>query len=347
METKIIGYDRVDEVVEALRRGEVIAFPTETVFGLGAISTSKEAFDRLVKVKNRHPDKPFTLMCSSLGMAAAYADVDARSANVLKALLPGQLTALLKAKEGLSEWMTLGSDTIGIRVPDDNLLRDLIERVGVPLLVPSANKADEPPQLTKEGVFDVFNGEIALILEGNCKSNTPSTIVNFRSNNPVLIRKGVVDIDEINKYFNKPVEKVALGADHGGFDAKEAIKTHLQERGYEVIDCGTYSTKSCDYPDFAFKVGEEIKAGCDFGVVVCTSGEGISIAANRNRHVRCGIGYDDVVVAKMREHNDANVISFGAKYMALRDILRRVDIFMLEKFSVEEKHHRRVKKLGF
>ena len=346
METKIIGYENVEEAVGLLKKGEVIAFPTETVFGLGAIASSKEAFDKLVKVKNRKPDKPFTIMCSSLAMAATYAEVSASIISVMKEFLPGELTLLLRARKGLPEWMTMGSDTIGIRVPNDKNLLDLIERVGEPLLVPSANKADEAPSLSENAVFEIFNGEIAVILKGNCVSKTPSTIVDLRSDKPLLIRQGTVSIDNIVKAFNKPSPRVVLASDHGGFAAKEAVKEHLVSRGFDVLDVGTHSTASCDYPDFAYALTDKIDEGYEFGIVICTSGEGISIAANRDRNVRCGIGYDDVAVGKMREHNNANVIAFGQKYMTLEDILRRTDIFLSEKFSSEEKHHRRVQKLS-
>lgn len=345
METKLIDYKDMSLAVKALKEGEVIAFPTETVFGLGVISTSKEAFDELVKVKQRAPGKPFTMMCANLSMVARYAEIDAGSVSVMKAFLPGELTILLKAKKGVPEWVTLGTDTIGIRVSNDKNLCALIEEVGVPLLVPSANTANDAPETTENGVFEKFNGQIALILKGECHSKTPSTVVDLRSNKPLLVRQGVITIDEITKAYNEPPMKIVVGSDHGGFNAKETVKNHLLERGFEVCDVGTHSTSSCDYPDFSYALADKIINGFDLGVIVCTSGEGVCIAANRDRRIRCGIGYDDVATGKMREHNNANVVAFGEKYMPIEDILRRVDIFLCEKFSDEEKHHRRVNKL--
>jgi len=128
--------------------------------------------------------------------------------------------------------------------------------------------------------------------------------------------------------------KIAIGSDHGGLEYKNAIASHLKENGYEVVDVGTYSLDSCHYPLFGAEVARKVASKeCQFGVVVCTSGEGISMAANKIKGVRCGIAYNDDVARLMRQHNDANVISFGQKFMDLEDVLRRVDIFLKTEFE--------------
>ena len=128
--------------------------------------------------------------------------------------------------------------------------------------------------------------------------------------------------------------KIAVGCDHGGFEYKEAIKKHLLDKGYEVVDVGTDSLDSCHYPLFGAEVGRKVASGeCRFGVLVCTSGIGIGIAANKIKGIRCGMGYNDDVARLMRQHNDANVIAFGQKFMELNDVLRRVDIFLSTEFE--------------
>ena len=128
--------------------------------------------------------------------------------------------------------------------------------------------------------------------------------------------------------------KIAIGSDHGGYEYKEAVKAHLEAQGHEVVDVGTNSLESCHYPLYGAEVGRKVGSGeCDYGVVICTSGEGISIAANKIKGVRCGIAYNDDVARLMRQHNDANVISFGQKFMELEDVLRRVDIFLSTEFE--------------
>lgn len=128
--------------------------------------------------------------------------------------------------------------------------------------------------------------------------------------------------------------KIAVGSDHGGLEYKNAIKEHLEKQGHEVIDVGTYTKDSCHYPIYGAEVARKVASKeCNFGVVVCTSGEGISMAANKIKGVRCGIAYNDEVARLMRQHNDANVISFGQKFMELDDVLRRVDIFLSTEFE--------------
>ena len=127
---------------------------------------------------------------------------------------------------------------------------------------------------------------------------------------------------------------VSLGCDHGGYELKEEIKKYLSNKGIEVIDVGTNSLESCHYPVFgeaAARLVSEKKA--DYGILVCTSGEGIMMAANKVRGIRCGIGYNDEVSKLMRQHNNANMIAFGAKFMNKEDVLRRIDIFLSTPFE--------------
>ena len=127
--------------------------------------------------------------------------------------------------------------------------------------------------------------------------------------------------------------KISLGSDHGGFAYKEAIKKHLEGK-YEVIDVGTFSEESCNYPEFGIKAAKLVSSGeCQFGIVVCTSGEGIMMSANKVKGIICGVGYNDDVAMYMRLHNNANMIAFGQKFMELEDVLRRVDIFLSTEFE--------------
>ena len=128
--------------------------------------------------------------------------------------------------------------------------------------------------------------------------------------------------------------KIAIGNDHGGLEYKNAIVKYLQDNGYEVINVGTDTKDSCHYPEFGIKAAELVANGeADFGVVVCTSGEGIMMAANKVRGVRCGIAYNDDVARLMRQHNNANMIAFGQNFMSINDVLRRLDIFLNTEFE--------------
>ncbi len=136
--------------------------------------------------------------------------------------------------------------------------------------------------------------------------------------------------------------KFSIGCDHGGYEYKEQVIKYLKDKGHEVVDCGTYSLDSCHYPEFAIKTAEKVKNGeVDRGIVICRSGEGVSIAANKVKGVRCGIGYNTTVARLMREHNDANMIAFGADYFTIQEVEAMLDEFIKAEFA-KGKHEIRV-----
>lgn len=137
--------------------------------------------------------------------------------------------------------------------------------------------------------------------------------------------------------------KLVVAADHGGLEFKNAIKQHLQSLGHEVVDVGTYTKESCHYPTVAIEAGETVASGeAQYGFIVCTTAEGIMIAANKVRGVRAAIGYSDNVSMKSRSHNNANMLAFGQGEMQLVDVLRRVDLFLATPFE-GGRHAERVK----
>ena len=139
--------------------------------------------------------------------------------------------------------------------------------------------------------------------------------------------------------------KVSLASDHAGFNYKEAVKKYLESKNIEVIDCGTFSSDSCDYPIFGKKAAELVQSKeVEYGILICSSGEGIMMTANKIHGIRCGIGYNDDVSRLMRQHNNANMISFGANFMDLNDVFRRIDIFLNTEFE-GGRHLRRVNEI--
>ena len=128
--------------------------------------------------------------------------------------------------------------------------------------------------------------------------------------------------------------EISIGCDHGGYQQKLAVIKYLKEEGYEVIDVGTNSEESCHYPTYGEAAARLVASHeCDFGIVICTSGEGIMMAANKVPGVRCGLGYNDDVSRLMRQHNDANMIAFGAKFMSNEEVINRIKIFLNTKFE--------------
>ncbi len=139
---------------------------------------------------------------------------------------------------------------------------------------------------------------------------------------------------------------IAIGSDHGGFALKEAVSKYLQEKGYEVKDVGCYNLSSVDYPAYGHAVGKAVASGeCEFGIVVCTTGVGISIAANKVKGVRCALCSEPYSARMTREHNNANVLAMGGGLIGPNMAFQIVDTFLNTEFSVEEKHHRRVDQL--
>ena len=135
---------------------------------------------------------------------------------------------------------------------------------------------------------------------------------------------------------------IAIGNDHGGLDYKNRIVKFLEKEGYKVINVGTDTAESCDYPVFGRKVAELVRDGqADLGVVVCTTGEGISMAANKVKGIRCGVAYNPEVAKLMRLHNNANVISFGQKFMDYDMVEESLKNFLETPFE-GGRHERRV-----
>lgn len=136
---------------------------------------------------------------------------------------------------------------------------------------------------------------------------------------------------------------LAIGSDHGGFDLKQVIMEHLKERGIPFEDMGCYDKSSCDYPLYGKAVAEAVGSGrCDKGIVICTTGIGISIAANKVRGVRCALCSESFSAKMTRLHNDANVLALGGG-MTGRDLaVDIVDTFLDTEFSGAERHCRRV-----
>ena len=141
--------------------------------------------------------------------------------------------------------------------------------------------------------------------------------------------------------------KISVACDPGGLALKNAVVDWLKQNGYKVTDYGTDSTASCDYPDYAVKAAEAVAEGvCDFGIVVCTTGIGISIAANKVKGVRCALCSEPLSAKMTRLHNDANMLALGGGIVGVNLGLEIVKTFLETPFSEEEKHVRRIGKIA-
>ena len=139
---------------------------------------------------------------------------------------------------------------------------------------------------------------------------------------------------------------IAIGADHGGYELKKAIKAHLEKKGLEYKDFGTDSPVSCDYPEYGKAVAEAVAAGeCDRGILICGTGIGISISANKVKGIRAAVCTDCFMAEATREHNDANILALGARVVGEGLALKIVDTFLETKFSNDPRHVRRIEKI--
>jgi ribose 5-phosphate isomerase B len=140
--------------------------------------------------------------------------------------------------------------------------------------------------------------------------------------------------------------KIALGTDHAGYDYKERIKQYLVQRGHEIKDFGTFSSESCDYPDFIYPAALSVAKGqCDRAIVLGASGNGEAMVANKVPGVRCAIVWNERGARLARAHNDANVISIGAHMVSIQQVLEMIDIWLATSFD-GGRHLRRINKIA-
>ncbi|MCS7191562.1 MAG: ribose 5-phosphate isomerase B [Armatimonadetes bacterium] len=142
-------------------------------------------------------------------------------------------------------------------------------------------------------------------------------------------------------------KRIALGSDHAGFELKEWLKNLLTEKGYECLDFGTNNPKPCDYPDFSSAVAHAVASKeCDTGIVICGTGIGSSIAANKVFGVRCALCWNEYTARMARSHNDANVLALGARVIGFELAWEIVKVWLETPFSEDERHKRRLEKIS-
>ena len=140
--------------------------------------------------------------------------------------------------------------------------------------------------------------------------------------------------------------KISIGCDHGALALKNKVAEHLRSRGFEVHDFGTHTLDSCDYPDFAAAAARAVASGeCDKGIVLCTTGIGVSIAANKIDGIRCALLSDSMTARLTREHNDTNMMALGAGVVGEMLALQIVDTWLDTPFSQGPRHQRRIDKV--
>lgn len=192
-----IKYTKQDlnRIEESLLKGEIIAFPTDTVFGLGCI-VNKQAIDKIYEAKGRSFDKPLPMMCNGLEMIEKVAKVSEDAKKIINKFVPGALTLIFNKKDNVEDFVTNGKPTIGIRVPDDKWILDLISGLNQPLLVTSANLSDTGSLTRWEDVYSQLNGKIDGIVCEDASGDSSSTIIDV-TDKVKLLREGPISLQDI------------------------------------------------------------------------------------------------------------------------------------------------------
>ena len=187
------------KIKSALDNHGIIAFPTETVMGLGIYFDDEIALNKLNIVKGRPEKKPYTLMLSNVDEIGQYAKISEKSRRIIRKFMPGPLTVLLPIKEDLPYWIDYGSGKIGIRVPSYEPTLKVLKAAKKGLLVPSANISGNAPALNSNEAKQIFGNSIDLIIEGSSNSGIPSTIIDLTDKDIKIIREGTITKEDILK----------------------------------------------------------------------------------------------------------------------------------------------------
>ena len=197
---KTIRYTKMDmdQIINLLINGGIVAFPTDTVFGL-ACKMDKDAMKKVYAAKGRSFDKPLPMMCNGLDMVKEVAVVSKAAEKIAERFTPGPLTMIYQKKEDVDDYVTNGRETIGIRIPDDEFILKLIEKIGVPIMVTSANVSGEGSLLKWEDVLSCMDEKIDAIVCEDARGECASTIIDVTGEDIKVLREGPVSLKEIKE----------------------------------------------------------------------------------------------------------------------------------------------------
>lgn len=344
MQTQWLEQTEIQTVVNALKAGKVVAIPTETVFGFAVLASSKEAFDRMMDVKKRPSEKAFPLVVPNFETINVVANPSFLAHRIIQQFLPGPLTVVVPVKSGLPSHINGGQDTIAIRMPDHTFVRTLMAALNEPILLTSANLSGQPALLSDDQVMGQFNGIVDVVVKGNCSAAIPSTIIRVDGNNIGLLREGNITLTSIQSFAAQPFV-ISIGSDHAAYDMKMEMVKYLKSEGIEVIDVGTHTKDSCDYPVYAIEASEQVAKGlAQLGIVICGTGIGASIAANKVKGIRAALVHNTEFAKLAKQHNDANVLALSGRFTSVENNIACIAAW-LHSFYEAGRHTRRVNQI--
>lgn len=209
MITEIAGFEKIDYAASLIARGEIVAFPTETVYGLGANALNEEAIKKIFQAKGRPQDNPLIVHVADIDSIKKIAiDIPVVAFSLWEAFSPGPLTLVLKKNKIIPNIVTAGYDTVAIRIPKNSMALELIKRSKLPIAAPSANISGRVSPTTAKHVFDDLSGRIPMILDGGkCFVGIESTVLDLTKETPIILRPGFISAEMISHIVGSVVNQ--------------------------------------------------------------------------------------------------------------------------------------------
>ena len=213
-EIRTINDESLDLANSLLLKGEVVAFPTETVYGLGAGAMSEEGIAKIYKAKGRPSDNPLIVhVCPGFDLSRIVRKIPESAQKLMDAFWPGPMTLIMPKNKAISDHVTGGLDTVAVRMPVDKSAMALLTRTGLPIVAPSANTSGRPSPTTADHVYEDLKGKIPLILDGGaCQYGLESTIVDLTVDPPMVLRPGAITMEMLRKVLPDIVEDPTAAA---------------------------------------------------------------------------------------------------------------------------------------
>ena len=267
---KIELYPQVSQAADLLRENEVVAFPTETVYGLGGNAENDEAVSKIFEAKGRPSDNPLIIHIGKLEQIEAFVqDIPQKASKLMEAFWPGPLTIIFNKKEGaLSDKATAGLSTVAVRMPDHPVALAILQESGLPIAAPSANRSGRPSPTSAQHVWEDLNGRISGIVDGGATGiGVESTVIDCTEDIPVILRPGGVTKEQLQDVVGE------IEVDPALLKPKEAPKSPGMKYKHYAPDAPLYLVKN-DREEIQKMINEKRREGLSVGVLTTEENQG-------------------------------------------------------------------------